>query len=640
MMTLLGSHVRQWQRLALGFLRDPELRGPLYTAGSFAVGFCLSAASLGNYMQPFALAILCAGLPGWLPAAYAIGAVVGYWAFWQTAGLQGILWVAAALPVGVLVARQQRLSKIDLLLPAFASLIVAASGVVFQSWRGEDTPIAMYLLRVGLAFGAVWLVQRVREKRDGAAMWIAVAVGVLSLAQIAPLTCMNLGILAGALLMLVLPLPAAALTGLALDLAQITPVPMTAVLCMGALLRLLPKLPRGAAMLIPAACYLAMMTLCGKLDLMPLPALIIGGLVGAVWPGGRPRVHRRGETGFAQVRLEMVAGAMAQAEQLLQEQSEGPIDENALIAKAVDRACGSCPGRKGCKEAENAAGMPASLLQLPQIHMDDLPVDCKKRTRLLQELRRSQDQLRILTADRQRQREYRSAVVQQYHFLAEYLQDLADQLPQRGAGKQPRFRPEVAVCSSGRENANGDRCLWFAGTQSRYYLLLCDGMGTGQAAAKEAKTAGSMLRRLLMAGYPAQYALRSVNSLCTLRGRAGAVTMDLAEFRLDTGKVSVYKWGGAPSWLLLPTGPEQIGVGGMPPGMSVTENRETVDHLTMRRGEMLILLSDGLDAAAALQNSAQLLQDAPGAVAVRLLEQGRGDGMDDATAAVIRLDPA
>jgi len=143
-----------------------------------------------------------------------------------------------------------------------------------------------------------------------------------------------------------------------------------------------------------------------------------------------------------------------------------------------------------------------------------------------------------------------------------------------------------------------------------------------------------------MAGYPAQYALRSVNSLCTLRGRAGAVTMDLAEFRLDTGKVSVYKWGGAPSWLLLPTGPEQIGVGGMPPGMSVTENRETVDHLTMRRGEMLILLSDGLDAAAALQNSAQLLQDAPGAVAARLLEQGRGDGMDDATAAVIRLDPA
>jgi stage II sporulation protein E len=271
--------------------------------------------------------------------------------------------------------------------------------------------------------------------------------------------------------------------------------------------------------------------------------------------------------------------------------------------------------------------------------MDDLPVDCKKRNRLLQELRRSQDQLRILTADRQRQREYRSAVTQQYHFLSEYLQELADQLPQRGAGKQPRFHPEVAVCSSGKEMANGDRCMWFAGTQSRYYLLLCDGMGTGADAAQEAKNAGGMLRRLLMAGYPAGYALRSVNSLCALRGQAGAVTVDLAEFRLDSGKVSVYKWGAAPSWLLLPTGAEQIGSGGTPPGLSVTENRETVDNLTMRHGEMLILLSDGIHAAQALQSAEALLHEAPGAVAARLLEQGGEAGMDDATAAVIRLTP-
>ena len=115
--------------------------------------------------------------------------------------------------------------------------------------------------------------------------------------------------------------------------------------------------------------------------------------------------------------------------------------------------------------------------------------------------------------------------------------------------------------------------------------------------------------------------------------------MDLAEFRLDTGKVSVYKWGAAPSWLLLGTGAEQIGSGSVPPGISVTDVRETVDHLTMRHGEMLILLSDGVDAAAALRNEADLMEEAPGALAARLLEQGRGDGMDDATAAVIRLDP-
>ena len=181
--------------------------------------------------------------------------------------------------------------------------------------------------------------------------------------------------------------------------------------------------------------------------------------------------------------------------------------------------------------------------------------------------------------------------------------------------------------------------MWFSGTECRYYLLLCDGMGTGAGAAEEAKMAGNVLRRLLMAGFPAQYALRSVNSLCTLRGKAGVVTLDLAEFRLDTGKVSVYKWGAAPSWLLLNTGAEQIGSGSMPPGISITDIRETVDSFTMRHGEMLVLLSDGVDATSALKDPVALLNDSPGAVAARLLERGRGDGMDDATAAVICLDP-
>ena len=639
MMTLLGSYARRWQRVAMRLLRDPDLRVLLRTVASFGTGFCMSAASLGNYLQPFCMAILCVGLPGWLPAAYALGGALGYWVFWQMQGLQGILWISAALPVGVLVARQRRLEKIELLLPALAALIIAAGGVIFQSWRGESTPIVMYLLRVGLAFGAVWVLQKLKYRRDGAAMWLAVSVAVLALAQIAPMAYLNLGILAAAAVMLSLPFPAVAMVGLALDLAQITAVPMTAVLCLGALLRLLPRLPRGAAMVIPGGCYMVMMSLCGTMDLLPLPALLLGGAVGMLLPGRPPRVHRRGETGFAQVRLELAAAAMAQSEQLLQEWVDVSVDESALMAKAADRACSACPGRKGCKEAELIGRMPTQLLHRPQIHMDDLPVDCKKRSRLLQELRRSQDQMRILYADRQRRREYQGAVVQQYHFLSEYLQELADQLPQRGSGKQPKFRPEVAVCSAGRESANGDRCLWFAGTQSKYYLLLCDGMGTGIGAAEEAKAAGSMLRRLLMAGYPAPHALRSINSLCTLRGRAGAVTMDLAEFRLDSGKVSVYKWGAAPSWLLMPTGAEQIGAGGVPPGISVTDHRETVDHLTMRRGEMLILLSDGVDANAALRNGTDLLEEAPGTVAARLLERGRGGEMDDATAAVIRLDP-
>jgi stage II sporulation protein E len=283
--------------------------------------------------------------------------------------------------------------------------------------------------------------------------------------------------------------------------------------------------------------------------------------------------------------------------------------------------------------------MPTALLHRPLIAVDDVPVHCRKRGRLLLELRRIQDQYRSIRADRDRQREYRGALIQQYRFLSEYLQDLADKLPRRADGVNIRFEPQVGVSSAGLEGTNGDRCLWFAGTEGRYYVVLCDGMGTGFGAAEEGRNAGENLRRLLCAGFPAEYALRSLNSLCTLRQRAGAVTVDLAEIELQSGRVSLYKWGAAPSWVLGSAEAEKIGTAVAPPGLSVTDTRETVDKLSLRRGETLILLSDGVDGEAAMRRASELRSLAPGELAPKVLQYGRGTGSDDATAAVIRLVP-
>ena len=73
----------------------------------------------------------------------------------------------------------------------------------------------------------------------------------------------------------------------------------------------------------------------------------------------------------------------------------------------------------------------------------------------------------------------------------------------------------------------------FSGSDCRYFVVLCDGMGTGLGAARDGQQAGKLLRQMLTAGFPAEHALESLNSLLVLRGRAGAVTVDLAELRLD-----------------------------------------------------------------------------------------------------------
>ncbi len=630
------TYGRKWHGLLRRFRQLHSWKEPAKLGAFFLLGFSLSAASLGNYMQPIALGVLCGGLSGWLPLPFVLGSGLGCWVFWGQDGLQGLLWLASGLPVCVLLGSKR--TEPPLLQPALSALLVSATGVLLQIWMGENTPILIYLLRIGVACGSTWLWQQVRRRGDGAADWAALALWVLALAQIAPLPFLGLGFAAAAIIANRLPFPAVALAGLALDLAQVTPVPMTAVLCLSYLLRLLPLQLRRGECLAPAMVYLPVMALCGQWDLMPLPALALGGLGSLLLPRQTHGAPRRGETGFAQVRLEMAAGVLAQTEQQLRSR-ERAIDASSLVYKAVERACLSCPCRKTCKHLEQARQLPEELLYRLLGSVDDLPLDCKKRGRVLLELRRSQDQLRLMQADRDRQREYRAAVQQQYQFLSEYLQDLADQLPRRGSHLQQRFQPEVAVCSAGKESANGDRCLWFAGTQCKYYLLLCDGMGTGPEAAEEAKNAGAMLRKLLMAGFPAAHALRSLNSLCTLRSGAGAVTVDLAELHLQTGRVTVYKWGAAPSYLLTSTGPERLGQPGLPPGLSVTEFRETVDQVSMGRGELLVLFSDGVEAEAAIPDRADLTGESPGALAARFLELGKGDGADDATAAVVRLMP-
>ena len=164
-------------------------------------------------------------------------------------------------------------------------------------------------------------------------------------------------------------------------------------------------------------------------------------------------------------------------------------------------------------------------------------------------------------------------------------------------------------------------------------------MGTGIGAAQESQWTGNLVQKMLAAGFPPEHTLRSINSLLALRGAAGAVTLDLAEIRLDTGVVSVYKWGAAPSYLLSRSGSEKIGTASPPPGICVDKTRETVQKLSLCRGEVLILLSDGVDGEGALRQFSLAPDAPPGELAAEILEKGCQDPEDDATAAVIRLRP-
>ena len=616
------------------FLTSEPGRQALTLGLWFSGSFCMAAASLERSFQPLALGLVCACRGGWQAVAAAAGGGLGYLWFWGAGGWQGVFWMGAGLAVSLLLGDHSIARRQSLMLPACATVIAAAGGVLFLYRYGDEPPLEVYLMRVALALGVTWIFRAWLERRGTWADWLAQALAVLSLAQIAVLG-VNLGHVAAGYFSAQGALAGAVLTGLGLDLANVSRVGMTGVMCLGFCLRLIPGRPRWMDAVAPALAYIPVMALGGQFDLAPVPGLLLGAAARVVMPGlGRPEPRRRrGEAAVAQLRLEQMAMALRQMEQTLLLTAPVQPDRRAVLDRAQRSACDLCPERRGCKG--RLEELKENLLEQPGLGEEDLPRGCKKTNRLLWELRRGQEQLRRMKGDRRRLESYQCAAREQYAFLADFLQSLSADLDSRKDHRPPRFTPDVALSTHSHKSENGDQCLWFPGTGNDYYILLCDGMGTGAGAARESREAAQLLKQMLTAGLPAEYALRSFNCLTVLRELGGCTTVDLVRLQLDTGRGTLYKWGAASSYLLKNGQLRKIGTAGPPPGLS-QQARETVDRLSLERGEVLILLSDGAGEDTLLRAQWAAPDPSPGELAAAIVAHGAKDG-DDATVAVVRL---
>ena len=627
---MADTYLRRGQRRLRRWIEDPAISAGLWAGGYGLGGFLLSAASIRGTFQPIAMGLLTA-LSGWQAVAMTLGAMLGYRFFWGTGGIQGTVWAAAGGMAALLLGKRKKFQQQTLMTAMIGASLMAGLGLVYQLIRREEYDFFGYCLRVAVAGGSAALGNRLLYHRDCIVDWLAGGTLTLGLSQIMPIPYLGLGYGAAGLIAVTGAFPGAALAGMGLDLAGITHVPMTAVMCVTYLLRMIPYSERWVRYCCPGAAYLITSALCGIWDPFPLPGLILGGGLGLLMPARPDPVAKRGPTGGAQVRLELSARVMSQLQSILLEQAEPAIDREALVQKARGRACSRCPYQKECQVKNN---LHQELLDNP------LSVTCRKTGRLVREIQRSQEQMRVMKMEQQHRTEFRIAMIQQYRFLSLYLQNLADQLPRRSEPVKASYCVQVSARSHRKEQANGDRCIAFPGVGCRYYVLLCDGMGTGLGAAEEGRQAADLIRQMLSSGFPPEYALQNINSLLTLRGQAGAVTADLCELRLDCGKATLYKWGAAPSWLIRAGRAEKIGTATPPPGISVTETREAVMRLSLSRGEVVILLSDGVDGEAALHRLEWSSDVQTGDLAETLLKKGCAGTDDDATVAVIRLRPA
>lgn len=581
-------------------------------AAYFGGGFVLSAAKIWGQMQPVAIG-LTVGSGGWKCVCAAVGSALGYRLLWGDEGIQGMIWAAGSLILALILPMLETGRALRAGMAAGAASIVSA---VCLAFTGGTSPWLL-LLRMVLAGCCGYFGYGAVSGRDRAARWMGLGLGVLSLASLSPW----LGWGAAGAFASGSPLPGALMAALGSDLAN-PGVALTGAVSLGFFLQRMPVERPMRLWLAPALGCILWMALQHKWQ----PGMAICFACGSVLGAWLPMKRLGGGMGYVQVRLEQTAQVLHRLQHQLLDYSPPEPDREALLHQLRQSSCDLCDLKGSCQMESR---MSVALLESSD------PLPCPRPELGAAELRRSREQLKRIRAARVSGETYRLALVQQYGFLADALHNLADRVADRSI-RQPRFRVQVSARSGSRESADGDRICAFAGGECRYYVVLCDGMGTGTGAAEESRRAMLLIRQMIQAGMTPESVLGSLNSQLSLTDRGGAVTVDLAELRLESGRVWLYKWGAGPSWLLKRRRAVMLGASGPPPGLGVNAGRETVSHAAMTGGEILLMLSDGVQVDNLAEWSAMSIAADLPHLAQRILKDG-STGQDDATVAVVRM---
>ncbi|ACV57258.1 stage II sporulation protein E [Alicyclobacillus acidocaldarius] len=155
----------------------------------------------------------------------------------------------------------------------------------------------------------------------------------------------------------------------------------------------------------------------------------------------------------------------------------------------------------------------------------------------------------------------------------------------------------MAIAKDGRP-VSGDTHTAVDLGNGRYALAISDGMGNGERAKQESKSAIDLLKRLMKAGFDEKLAVRTINSALVLRSRDEMfTTLDMAVIDLFHAKCEFLKVGSAPSYIK--RGQEVIKVTGNSVPIGILEEIEVQTiEVQLLPGDVLILVSDGIYDAA------------------------------------------
>lgn len=597
-------------------VRSVPLRSLLTGFLPAAAAFLLSGAALDGLYSPWALAAVSAAGVSWPGLSALLGAGLGAFLFLDFQA--GLRHTAAAIlifcantafcttrlyrrpvfrPVAAvlmtllvqsayLIQRQPR----QWALCAAACTVLYAAAALLPSLSDANAPAvsrgqALFLLGLGLSLTAYgWSFSGFRVGGMLAAALLMAAAKCLSPASAAA---------------------AGAVAGLTMDLFTGDAVLLTAVCCggMGAA-SAVRELGRLAVPLVYTAAAMAVYTLLDGPD--PLPLLfqsVAGAGLYLLLPQRLPlRLAQQAPAPPAQPEATPAAAFRAVYDSFFTEVTP-PRPENpaVLFDRAAEQICAGCLLQRDCWQAHyndtyNAFNDACPrLLRRGSACAEDFPLHfasrCLHFPQLLEALNDQLHQFLLRRAHQLQLEEAYQMARQQYAQMSEVLS------PGVPVSAPPRFTCRTAIALRPKEGETlcGDQAASFEAGGAAC-LLLSDGMGSGEAAHREAAMTVRLLKQFLQAGVEPLPALKTLNTAMLLRCREGAgfTTIDLLRLDRSTGEAALYKYGAAPSYLKKLGRVTRYGGAALPAGLEGVDRQPDVIRFVLPPDGWLVMVSDGV----------------------------------------------
>lgn len=169
-------------------------------------------------------------------------------------------------------------------------------------------------------------------------------------------------------------------------------------------------------------------------------------------------------------------------------------------------------------------------------------------------------------------------------------------------------RTGVARMIKEEQKVSGDSFSFIYEDEGEMAMILSDGMGSGEEAARESESVLVLLERLLSAGFKEESAIRLINSVLALRVEQKMfATLDISRINLYSGTCEFIKIGGAATYLRRGKWLECVEAKTLPIGMV---QQVDYDFLVKKlyEGDYIIMMSDGVLDAVPEQERTEFLR--------------------------------